>query len=108
VKRVRVTKGWPVLKTYRRLWSTIWLRPPHPVREFSISVDGIRPHEATEVSYEGNQALLAPPTRCRWESIEQIQVTCALLGLSSEFRAIQTDTATAGRAKTPPRGADSL
>jgi hypothetical protein len=44
VKRVTVTKRWLVLKTHRRWWSTIWLRLPKPVREFSISVDAARPN----------------------------------------------------------------
>ena len=44
VKRVTVTRRWLVLKTRRRWWSTIWLRLPHPVREFTISVDAARPN----------------------------------------------------------------
>jgi hypothetical protein len=56
VKCVRVTRRWVVMKTQRRLWSTIWLRLPHPVREFTLSIDAVRPNEATEVPYEGNQA----------------------------------------------------
>jgi hypothetical protein len=56
VKRVRVTKRWLVLKTQRRWGSTIRLRLPHPVREFAVSIDEVRPHEATEVPYEENQA----------------------------------------------------
>ncbi len=39
VKRVTVTKRWLVLKTHRRWWSTIRLRLPQPVREFTLSVD---------------------------------------------------------------------
>ena len=44
VKRVTVTNRWLVLKTRRRWWSTIRLRLPHPVREFTISVDAARPN----------------------------------------------------------------
>jgi hypothetical protein len=44
VKRVTVTKRWLVLKTYRRWWSTIRLRLPQPVREFTLSVDAARPN----------------------------------------------------------------
>jgi hypothetical protein len=56
VKCVRITKRWMVIKTQRRLWPTIWLRLPHPVREFTLSIEGVRPNETTEVPYEGNQA----------------------------------------------------
>jgi hypothetical protein len=55
VKRVRVTKRWLVLKTRPRLWPTIRLRLPHPVTEFTISVNEATRDEATEVPYEGNQ-----------------------------------------------------
>ncbi len=44
VARVTVTKRWLVLKTHRWWWSTIRLRLPHPVREFTISVDAGRPN----------------------------------------------------------------
>ena len=42
VKRVKVTKRWLVLKTHRRWRSTIRLRLPQPVREFTILVDAAR------------------------------------------------------------------
>jgi hypothetical protein len=48
VKRVTVTKQWLVLKTHRRFRSTIRLRLPHPVREFTISVDAARPNRRRE------------------------------------------------------------
>jgi hypothetical protein len=56
VKRVRVTKRWLALKTQRRWWSTVWVRLPHPVREFSVRVDRTRPDEPTQVPFEDNQA----------------------------------------------------
>jgi hypothetical protein len=61
VKRIRVTKRWLVLKTHRRWCSTIRLRLPHPVREFTISILGTRPNQAddmtemTEVPFDGDQ-----------------------------------------------------
>jgi hypothetical protein len=48
VKRVTVTNRWLVLKTHRRWWPTIWLRLPHPVRRFTISVDAARPDRRRE------------------------------------------------------------
>jgi hypothetical protein len=56
VKRVRVTKRWLVLETHRRWGSTIWLRLPHPVREFTVSVGGALPHESTRAPHEETQA----------------------------------------------------
>jgi hypothetical protein len=59
VKRVRVTNGWLVLTTHRRWGSTIWLRLPDPVREFTSSVHRARPDQAdevTEVPFEGDQS----------------------------------------------------
>jgi hypothetical protein len=55
VERVRVTKGWLVLKTHQWWSPTIRLRLPRPVTAFAVSVDAARPNEATEVPYEGNQ-----------------------------------------------------
>jgi hypothetical protein len=56
VRRVRVTERWLVLKTHRKWRSTIRLRLPHPVREFTISVDAARADEVTEVPFEGDQS----------------------------------------------------
>ena len=59
VKHVRVTKRWLVVKTHRRWRSTIRLRLPHPVREFTILVDAARADEVTEVTevpFEGDQS----------------------------------------------------
>ncbi len=62
VKRVRVTKRRLVLKTHRRWRSRIWLRLPHPVREFTISIHTAQPNQAdgvtevTEVPFDGHQA----------------------------------------------------
>jgi len=56
VRSVKVTKRWLVLKTHRRWRSTIRLRLPHPVREFSILVDAARADEVTEVPFEGDQS----------------------------------------------------
>jgi hypothetical protein len=55
VKWIRVTKRWLAVKMNRRWWSTVWVRLPHPVREFSDSVDRTRPDEPTEVPFEDNQ-----------------------------------------------------
>src|ERR1700758_3074840 len=52
VKSVRVTKRWVVIKTQQRWWSTIWLHLPHPVREFTLSIDAVLPYETTEVPHE--------------------------------------------------------
>ena len=56
VRRIKVTGGWLALETHRRRRSTIWLRLPDPVREFTIMVDRARPREASEIPYEDNQA----------------------------------------------------
>jgi hypothetical protein len=56
VRRIKVTEGWLALETHRRRRSTIWLRLPDPVREFTIMVDRVRPAEGSEIPYEGNQA----------------------------------------------------
>jgi hypothetical protein len=56
VRRIKVTRGWLALETYRRRRATIWLRLPDPVREFTVMVDRSRPREASEIPYEGNQA----------------------------------------------------
>jgi hypothetical protein len=56
VRRITVTRGWLALETHRRRRATIWLRLPHPVREFTIMVERNRPREASELPYEGNQA----------------------------------------------------
>jgi hypothetical protein len=62
VTRIRVTKRWLVLKTHQRWGSTIWLRLPDPVREFTISVNRARLDQAdevtqvTEVPFEGDQS----------------------------------------------------
>jgi hypothetical protein len=53
VKRVRITKRWLGLKTGRGWWTTVWVHLPHPVREFSISVDRTRSHEPAEVGSVG-------------------------------------------------------
>jgi hypothetical protein len=56
VKRVRITKRWLALKTGPGWWSTVRVRLPHPVREFSVSVDRTRPHDPTEVPLADNEA----------------------------------------------------
>jgi hypothetical protein len=56
VTRVKVTKRWLTLKTHRRWWSTIWLRLPHPVREFVAAVEEPPADDTTDVPFEGNQA----------------------------------------------------
>jgi hypothetical protein len=56
VRRIKVTRGWLALETYRRRRATIWLRLPDPVREFTVMVHRSRPREASEIPYEGNQA----------------------------------------------------
>ena len=56
VKRIRVTKRWLALKTPRRWWSTVWVRLPRPVREFSLSVDQTRPGGPAKVPFEENPA----------------------------------------------------
>jgi hypothetical protein len=53
VKRIKVTRGWLALKTHRRSRATIWLRLPHPVRQFTVSVDRVRPRETPEIPHEG-------------------------------------------------------
>jgi hypothetical protein len=54
VRRITVTRGWLALETHRKWRATIWLRLPHPVREFTIMVERARPREASEIPYEGN------------------------------------------------------
>jgi hypothetical protein len=56
VRRLRVTKRWLVLTTPRRWWSTVRVRLPQAVREFTVSVDRIRPDQPAEVPFEDNQA----------------------------------------------------
>ena len=62
LKGVRVTKRLLVLKTHRRWRSTIRLRLPHPVREFTMLVDAARADDVTEVTevtdvpFEGDQS----------------------------------------------------
>ena len=56
VKRLRVTQRRLVLKTQRRWWSGVSVRLPHAVREFTVSVDRIRPDQPAEVPFEDNQA----------------------------------------------------
>ena len=56
VMQVRVTKRWLALKTERIWWSTVWVRLPRPIREFTTSVDRTRPNEPTQVPFEDNQA----------------------------------------------------
>ena len=56
VRRIKVTRRWLALETHQRGQATIWLRLPHPVREFTVMVDIARPREASEIPYEGNQA----------------------------------------------------
>ncbi len=61
VKRIRLTKRRLVLKTHRRWCSTVWLRLPHPVREFTISFHTGQPSEAdkmtevTEIRFDGDR-----------------------------------------------------
>jgi hypothetical protein len=55
VKQVKVTKRRLALRTHRRLWPTVRVPLPHPVREFVASADGARAKEATDVPVEGNQ-----------------------------------------------------
>ncbi len=59
VKHVKVTKRSLVVKTHQRWRSTIRLRLPQPVREFTILVDAARAAEVTEmaeVPFEGDQS----------------------------------------------------
>jgi hypothetical protein len=56
VRRIKVTRGWLALETYRRRRATIWVRLPDPVTEFTIMLDRARPRETSEIPYEGNQA----------------------------------------------------
>jgi hypothetical protein len=56
VKRVRVTTRWLALKTHRSWSSTMWLRLPHPVREFVAAVAPTPDDDEREVPSEGNQA----------------------------------------------------
>ncbi len=59
VKGVKVTKRWLVVKTHRRWRSTIRLRLPQPLREFTILADAARADETTEVTevpFEGDQS----------------------------------------------------
>ena len=59
VKHVKVTKRSLVVKTHQRWRSTIRLRLPQPVREFTILVDAARAADVTEmaeVPFEGDQS----------------------------------------------------
>jgi hypothetical protein len=56
VRGIKITRRWLVLETNRRLRATIWVRLPHPVREFGAMVDRARPRVPSEIPYEGNQA----------------------------------------------------
>jgi hypothetical protein len=62
VKGIRVTKRRLVLKTHRRWCSTVRLRLPHPVKEFTISFHTAQPGgadrmtEVTEVPFDGDQS----------------------------------------------------
>jgi hypothetical protein len=62
VKHIRVTKRWLLLRTHRRWCSTIRLRLPHPVTEFTISIHRTRPDPAdemtkvNEVPFDGDQS----------------------------------------------------
>jgi hypothetical protein len=47
VRRIKITRGWLALKTHRRSRATIWLRLPHPVREFTVSVHRVRSRRAS-------------------------------------------------------------
>jgi hypothetical protein len=54
--RIKVTRGWLALETYRRRRATIWVRLPDRVREYTITLDKARLRETSEIPYEGNQA----------------------------------------------------
>jgi hypothetical protein len=55
-RKERTCVCWRILKTHRTWWSTIWLRLPHPVREFGAAVAPAPDNDETEVPFSGNQA----------------------------------------------------
>jgi hypothetical protein len=56
VKRVKVTTRWLALTTRGTWWSTVWLRLPHPVREFVAAGAPAPDDDGTDVPSAGNQA----------------------------------------------------
>ena len=55
VEAMAVTKRWLVMRTGRRWRSTVRVRLPRPVRQFTAAVERTRPCGATEVRVDGEQ-----------------------------------------------------
>jgi hypothetical protein len=56
VIRIRITKRWLGLTTHRRWGSTIWVRLPRPVSEFTVLVNRAQAKEAIGVAFEDKQS----------------------------------------------------
>lgn len=56
VQTMTVTKRWLVIRTQRRWRSTIRVRLPRPVRDFTSAVDRVSNREATGYQLEGGEA----------------------------------------------------
>lgn len=56
VQTMTVTKRWLVMRTHRRWRSTVRVRLPRPVRDFTSAVDRVRAREATGLKLEGGDA----------------------------------------------------